>query len=125
MARLVDVEVRQGRIVGTGARYHHVVDRRGQPIEEFPETVEVGGVEGCGAQGFEFGRCALKAFGIAAGEDDPGPLRACTPGSFEPDARAATDDDDGLPEEFRFALDGECGHRSVAGSRPENIVHPG
>jgi hypothetical protein len=46
----------------------------------------------------------LQALGIAAGQDDVGPLRAGPPGSLEPDAGAAPDHDDGLPGQFRFAL---------------------
>ena len=51
-------------------------------------------------------RC--EALGIPAGEDHVGPLGACASGRFEPDAGAAADHDDGLPEEFRFALAGDA-----------------
>src|SRR5262249_23641904 len=57
----------------------------------------------------EFARGALEALGIPAGEDQLGPLSACSSGRFEPNAGAPADHDDGLPEKFRFALDGRGG----------------
>ena len=63
-------------------------------------------VEGRGALRVELDRCLLKALGIAPGEDDAGALGAGSPGGFQPDAGAAADDDDGLSEQFRFALSG-------------------
>ena len=38
--------------------------------------------------------------GVAAGEDDVGSLGARAPGGLEPDAGAAADHDDGLPEQL-------------------------
>ena len=61
------------------------------------------------AQRFEFAGSELKALGIPAGEDQPGPLGARPPGRFEPYAGAAADYNDSLPEEFRFAPDGNGG----------------
>jgi hypothetical protein len=52
----------------------------------------------------ELERCLLEALGIAPGEDDAGALGAGSPGGFQPDAGAAADDDDGLAEQFRFAM---------------------
>ena len=52
------------------------------------------------------------ALGITARKDQLGSLNACAPGRLEPDAGATADHDDGLPEEFRSALDrrgGGCG----------------
>jgi hypothetical protein len=86
-----------------------VVNRRGQLVEEPPEPFEVGGVEGPGAQRVELARGALEALGIPAGEDKFGPFSACSSSRLEPDAGATADYDDGLPEEFRFALDGRGG----------------
>jgi hypothetical protein len=37
------------------------------------------------------------------------PLSACSSRRFEPDAGTTADHDDGLPAEFRFALDGRSG----------------
>src|SRR5262249_23448412 len=71
--------------------------------EEALEGGRIGGVEGRGAQRTEFARGVLEALGIPAGEDQVGPLSACSPGGFEPDAGAATDHDDGLPQELGFA----------------------
>ena len=57
----VEVEVRQRRVVGTGPRDEHVVDRRGQLVEERPEPVEVRGVEGRDAPRVDLGRGLLEA----------------------------------------------------------------
>ena len=46
---------------------------------------------------------------ITAGEDDVGTLGPGAPGGLEPDARAAADQDDGLPCQCRFALGGARG----------------
>ncbi len=51
----------------------------------------------------ELGRGLLEALGIAAGQDDVGALGAGAPGGLEPDAGAAADHDDGLPEQLRLA----------------------
>ena len=94
------------------SRHHHVVDRGRQVTEEPLEGSRIRGVEGCGAQRVELARGALEALGIPAGEDHLGPLSACSSGRFEPDAGAAADHDDGLPEEFWFAMNGKgsgCG----------------
>ena len=45
-ACLLDLEFGQRRVVGTGARHQHVVDGRGQPVEERAQLIEIGGVEG-------------------------------------------------------------------------------
>ena len=63
-ARLFDVELGQRRVVGTGARDQHVVDRRRQLAEELREPLEVGGVEGRDARA-ELVAGALEALGIA------------------------------------------------------------
>ena len=47
-------------------------------------------------------RC--EAIRVARGENQLGSFGARSPGRFEPDAHAAADHDDGLPGEFRFAL---------------------
>src|SRR5690242_1277240 len=108
-ARFFDVEFRQGRVVRTGAGDQHVIDRRGQLVEEPPEPFEVGGVEGRAAQRSDFAGGTLEALRVPGGENYVRPLSACSSGRFEPDAGAATDHDDGLPEKFRFALDGRGG----------------
>ena len=43
---------------------------------------------------------------MAAGEDDVGALGPGTASRFQPDARAAADQDDGLSGQFRFAMTG-------------------
>jgi hypothetical protein len=105
-ARLFDVEFRQGRIVRTGAGDQHVVDRRGQLVEEPSEPFEVGGVEGRAAQGADFAGGTLEALRVPGGENYVRPLSACSSGRFEPDAGATADDEDGLPKQFRFARAG-------------------
>ena len=62
-ACLFDVELRERR-VGTRARDQHVVDRRGQLVEESPEPFEVGGVEG-GDAGSELEADAVQAIRVA------------------------------------------------------------
>jgi hypothetical protein len=75
-------------MVGAGTGDQQVVDRRGQRVEEPPEAVEVGGVEG-GDAGLEFEADAVQAIGVAGREDEVGALGAGEPGRLEPDARAA------------------------------------
>src|SRR5689334_7243406 len=115
-ARLFEIELRQRRVVRTGAGDQHVVDRRGQLVEESPESFEVGGVEGRAAQRADFAGGTLEALRVPGGENYVRPLSACSSGRFEPDAGATADDDDGLPEEFRFALDGRDGGRGAHNS---------
>lgn len=106
---LLEVQVEKAPVVRPAGCHHHVVDRGRQVTEEPFDGSGIRGVEGRGAQRFELVCGALKAFGIPAGEDQLGPLSACSPGRFEPDTGATADHDDGLPEEFRFALDGKGG----------------
>jgi hypothetical protein len=76
-----------------------VVGRRGQLVEEPPETAEVGGVE-CGDTRAELAADAVQAISVSRREDQLGPLGASKPGRFESDARAAADHDDGLSGEI-------------------------
>jgi hypothetical protein len=66
-------------------------------------------VEDRGAPCAEFGRGPLEAAGVAGGQDDVGALGAGQAGRLEPDADAAADHEDGLPEQVKFAL---CPSRS-------------
>jgi hypothetical protein len=89
-----------------------MVDHGRQVTEESLEWSRIGGVEGRCAQRFELPGGLLKALGIPASEDQPGPLSACSSGRFQPYAGAAADYNDSLPKEFRFAPDGDgscCG----------------
>ena len=97
-AGLDEVELCQRRVVGPGARDQHVVDRRGQLVEEPPESFEVGRVE-CGDAGPELEASAVQAIRVTGGEDHVGAIGAGAPGRLEPDARAAADHDDGLAGE--------------------------
>ena len=101
----VEVKLRQRSVVGTGARDQNVVDRPGQLVEELPEALEIGGVKG-GDAGPELEADALQPIWIARGEDHIGSLGAGAPGRLEPHAGATADDNDGLPKEFRFTVDG-------------------
>jgi hypothetical protein len=95
----------EGRpVVGSTGGDHHVVDRGWKTLEERLEGGRIVGVEGRGALRGDLARCLFEAFGIAPGEDEAGALGAGSPGGFQPDAGAAADDDDGLAEQFRFAL---------------------
>ena len=101
----VEIELGQRRVIGTGAGDQHVVDRRGQRVEEPPEPVEVGGIEG-GDAGPEFQADAVQAVRIAGGEDDVRSPGAGQPGCLKPDAGAAADDEDGLTEQVPLAVHG-------------------
>ena len=69
----------QRRVVGTGARDQHVVDRRPQLVEELPQPSEVGGVEGRDAAGAHLEPHTLEAILVARGEDHLGSLLAREP----------------------------------------------
>ena len=106
-ARLLEVHVEKAPIVGLAGCHHHVVDRGRQVSDKSFERSRVGGVEGRCAERFELTGGAQKRLGIPAGEDQPGPFSTCSSGRFEPNATAATDYNDSLPEEFRFAPERE------------------
>jgi hypothetical protein len=74
-----------------------MVDRARQATEELFDRSRIVGVEGRCAQRFELTSGELEAFGIPGGEDQSGPLSACSPGGFEPNTRAAADYNDSLP----------------------------
>jgi hypothetical protein len=99
----------------TGAGDQQVVDGRGQRVEEPLEPVEVGGVEG-GDAGPEFEAGAVQAVRVAGGEDDACSLGAGELGRLEPDAGAAPDHHDGLPEQVLLALHGRTVDRDGHGS---------
>src|SRR5215472_7881871 len=106
-----------------------MVDRCWQLLEERLERGRVVGVEGRGALSPELLRCALEAFGIAAGEDYIGTLSPCPSSCLETYACAAADHDDSLSDEFRFAPAGtrsSCGHDSSDGwcRRPITALPP-
>src|SRR5215472_3506555 len=101
----VEAELGQRRVAGTGAGDQQVVDGRGQRVEEPPEPVEVGGVEG-GDAGPELEAGAVQAVRVAGSEDDVRSLGAGEPGCLEPDTGAAPDDEDGLPEQVPAAVHG-------------------
>ena len=102
-ARLLELDLPQGPVMRPGAGDHHVVDRGRQVSEESFQRSRIIGVEGGGAQRADLARGALEAVAIPGGEDQLCPLSARSSGGFEPDAGAAADHDDGLPEELGFA----------------------
>src|SRR5215468_8431971 len=124
----VEVELGRRRVVATEAGDQQVVDGRGQRVEEPPEPVEVGGVEG-GDAGPELEAGAVQAVGVAGGEDDAGSPGAGEPGCLEPDAGAAPDDQDGLPEQVPLAHYGRRvdrgGHGSSRRRRLRGQLRPG
>jgi hypothetical protein len=87
-----------------------VVDRGSQGVEEPFEAVEVGGVEG-GDAGPEFEADPVQAVGVAGCEDHLGALGAGEPGRRQPDARAAPDHQNGLPEQVLLSPRGRGGGR--------------
>jgi hypothetical protein len=107
--RLLEVHVEQAPVVRPASCHHHVVDRSRQVTEEPLEEGRIRGVESRGAQRVKLARGALEGLGTPAGKDHPGALSAGSSGGFESDAGATADHDDGLPEEFRFALHGKDG----------------
>jgi hypothetical protein len=90
--------------VGSTGGHHYVIDRRWEIPEERLQAGRIVDVKGRGALRVELECCLFEAFRIAPGEDDTSALGAGSPGGFQSDARAATDDDHGLAEQFRWAL---------------------
>src|SRR5271165_7631314 len=118
----VEVELGQRRVVGAGAGDQQVVYGGGQCVEEPLEPVEVGGVEG-GDAGLEFEAGAVQAVRVAGGEDKGGSFGPGEPGGLEPDAGAAPDDEDGLPEQVLPAVHGRTvdrGSHGSSGRRPRS-----
>jgi hypothetical protein len=83
-----------------------MVDLLGQVLEEARERRRIVDVKGRAAEGAELERGVLQAVRISAGKDDVGRLGPCSPCRCQPNAGAAADHDDGLPEQFRFAPGG-------------------
>src|SRR5262245_22711959 len=109
----------EGRpVAGRASGDHHLVDRSWEIVEERPQGRRIVGVEGRGALRVQLERRLLEAFAVAPGEDNAGALGAGSPGGFQPDAGAAADDDDGLAEQFRFALSDSSGGGSHEYLRP-------
>jgi hypothetical protein len=105
-AHLFEVHIKKATIVRLAGCYHYVIDRIRQVTEESFDGSRIGDVEGCYAQRFDLAGGVLKALGIPAGEDQPGPFSARSSGRFQPDAGAASNHDDSLPQQFGFAPDG-------------------
>ena len=104
VSHLLDVHVENVPVVRSASRHHHMVDRGRQVTEKPFEGSRVRGIEGRSTQRFELPPGALEGLGIPASKDHPRTLSACSSSRFQPNAGAPADYDDGLPEEFRFAL---------------------
>jgi hypothetical protein len=104
--RLGEVDLGQPGVVLAARGDHHMVDRVRQIAEELLQGGLIGGVERRRIHGSELERSSGQVLGIAAGEDDIGAFGPGSAGGFQPDAGGAADHDDGLPEQFRFALRG-------------------
>lgn len=102
LTRSFEIEVRQWRIVRTWSRYQYVIHRR-QIFEELLKDLEIGGIEGRGANGIEFGCSALKTLWIPTREDDVSPFGFCSSGRLKADTGASADQDNSLPKKFRLA----------------------
>ena len=99
------------------SRDHHVVDRGRQVPEEPLEGRRIRGVEGRSAERAELARGALQALGSRPVRITLAPSARASSGRFEPDAGAAADHDDGLPEQFRLARVGQTSY-ACAGRAP-------
>lgn len=98
------IQVVQAPVVRAAGRDQHMVDRRGQILEESAEGGRIGRVERRGTQRADLGGGLLEAAGIAAGQDGAGALGAGQAGRFESDPGAAADHDDRLPGQAGFAV---------------------
>jgi hypothetical protein len=104
-----------------------MVDWSRQVEEKSLERSRIVGVEGRGAERAELARGALQALGVPGGENHVGSLGARPSRRFEPDAGATADHDDGLPEEFRFALGARsqgCGVHDSSDRSPKTFPLP-
>jgi len=79
-------------VVRSAGGDHHVVNGGWEILEERLQGRWIVGVESRGALRVELQRCLFEAFGITPSEDDASTLGASSPGGFQPDAGAATDD---------------------------------
>jgi hypothetical protein len=82
--------------MGGPSRNHYVVNRGSEILEERPQGGRIIDIEGRSLLRANLDCCFLEAFRVAAGEDNAGALGAAPPGGFQPDAGAASDDNDGL-----------------------------
>jgi hypothetical protein len=81
---------------------HHVIDGCLQIAEERVQSLRIICVERDRALRIDLDRCSLETRGIARSQDDVRSTGMRPSGGFQTDARAASDDDDGLTEQFVF-----------------------
>jgi hypothetical protein len=86
-------------------RDEHVVDRRGQLVEESLDPDRIVGVQDDAASRRQLARRLLEPPRVAGREHYVGALAAGEAGGLETDARAAADYDDSLAEQSRLTRD--------------------
>ena len=95
-----DVEHRASRIGGSRARHEDVIDRR-ELIEEPPESIEVGSVEG-GDAGAQFEAYAIDTLRVTRREDHIGTFPRGSPRGLETDPRRSPDHQERLDRDLGF-----------------------
>ena len=95
---LLEVELRQRRVVRPRPCDHDVVDRRGQLVEEPTESFEIDGIKRCDTRP-ELPADAVQAVGVARREDHVCSLSSSAPGCLETDSGAAPNHEDPLSNE--------------------------
>jgi hypothetical protein len=100
--RVVHVELRLRRAVGTRDRDEYVIDLGPNLREERPQPIEVRRVER-GDTGCELEAGAMHALGIASRDDHGSSLAVGPPCCLEPHTRAAADHEDRLTRKLGFA----------------------
>ena len=116
---LVEVHVRQRRVVGAAAGEHDVVDGCGERREELLDAGEVGDVEGRRGSGVDLLGGVAETVRIAPGEHHLGSVGPCEARRLEPHARAPADEDDGLAVQVLFV--GRVRRGGGAGHEPSRV----
>ncbi len=102
-AYLCEVHVGEAPVVRPASRHHHMVCGLQAAKESFKRN-RIRGIEGRSAQRIDVTCGALETLRISPGQNDLCSLLTRTSRCFKADASATSDHDDGLPEEFRFAV---------------------
>jgi hypothetical protein len=129
LVRVLEVELRERRVVRPTTRDEHVVDRTRKLAEEPLESRGVRRVEGRDARSDrEAG--PLQPVGVAAGDDHVGAFGTSATRGLVADAGAAADHDDRLPVELRppprarghLGVDRHVGRSAPASSAADALV---
>src|SRR4051794_12772768 len=107
--RLLGRHLQRWPVVRTAGRDHHVVDRSGEVLEERLQEPRFADVERADPLRVELECCLLEALRITSDENDVGALAAGPSGGFAPDAGAAADNHDGLPDQLRLSTGDDGG----------------